>query len=116
MKTLRNYFILFSAGLLPKTGYGQTVNSHNAKTLIESIGSIVSTRLIPLMILLALVYIAYAVFEYIAEGAESQAKEEKKQKIFWGVIGLFIIVSIWALVAIVANSFGIFAGGTLKAQ
>ena len=108
-----------SVGILPTITYAQattnTINSSDAGSLIKSIGGLVSTRLIPLMILLALAYIAYAVVEYIGEGAESQGKEEKKQKIFWGVIGLFVIVSVWSLVAIVANSFGIFAGGSLKA-
>ncbi|MFT6829799.1 MAG: hypothetical protein ACJAV6_000636, partial [Candidatus Paceibacteria bacterium] len=41
-------------------------------------------------------------------------RNEKKQQIFWGIIGLFVIVSIWGLVAVVGRSFGLFAGGTLS--
>lgn len=100
---------------LPLVSFAQNFDSTNAGSLVKSVTRFISQRLIPLMVLLALVYIIYAVVNYIGADAESQEKNERKQQIFWGIIGLFVIISIWALVAIVANTFGIFAGGTLNA-
>ena len=99
-------------GFIPFITHAQ-LDGSNASSLVKSITSVFNRKLIPLMILLALIYIIYAVVEYIRANDESQGKEDKKQKIFWGIIGLFVIVSVWSLVAIIANTFGIFAGGSL---
>ena len=91
-------------------------NGNSANGLLKFLYDIIKDRIIPLLVLLALLYTVFAVVQFIAAGADSQQKEEKKQQIFWGVIGLFVIISVWALVAVIGNTFGIFAGGTLIAQ
>lgn len=116
MSILNKKNILLIASVVnPYFAFAQNrINSTNATTLADSIRSVITGRLIPLMLMLALIYTMYAAVEFIRENDDSQAREEKKQKIFWGLIGLFVIVSIWALVAVVANTFNIFAGGTLQ--
>lgn len=60
--------------------------------------------LIPLLIGLAVVVFIYGVFLLmINDGGEK--KEEGKQYMLWGIIGIFIMVSVWGLVAIVSNTF-----------
>lgn len=86
----------------------------NAGSLVRGIHKTITEIFIPMMTFLALLYVIYAAVELIRENGDSKAREEKRQKIFWGIIGLFVIVSVWALVAIVANSFSLFAGGKLS--
>ena len=88
-------------------------DSSDATSLFSSAGSFINRALIPTLILLALLYVVYAAFRFIVSAGNSQEREQQKQHIFWGIIGLFVIVSVWGLVAVVANSFGIFAGGSL---
>lgn len=100
--------------LFPFISSAQTIDGTNVTSLARSINSFINRGIIPLFVALALMYTMYAIVDFILMGSDSQKKAEKKQKIFWGIIGLFVIVSIWGLVAVIGNTFGIFAGGTLE--
>ena len=39
----------------------------------------------------------------LSEGGEK--KEEGKQFMMWGMVGIFVMVSVWGLVAIVSDTF-----------
>lgn len=110
---MKKILTTISLTFVPFVSLAQTPGA-DAGSMVKFITDIFNKRLIPLMVLLALVYVMYAVVQYIGENEDTKSKEEKKQKIFWGIIGLFVIISVWSLVAIVANTFGIFAGGTLS--
>lgn len=88
--------------------------AQSIKTLISYLSNLFQQWLIPMFMMLALIYVILAVIEYIQANEDSQKKAEKKQQIFWGIIGLFVILSVWSLVAIVQNTFNIFGGGTLQ--
>ena len=60
--------------------------------------------LVPFLIGLAVVVFIYGVLLLmLSEGGEK--KEEGKQYMLWGIIGIFVMVSVWGLVAIVSNTF-----------
>jgi glycerol uptake facilitator-like aquaporin len=90
-----------------------TIDSTNIKTLAQGLSSLINGTLIPLLVGFAFLFTVYAIADFIAN-QDTQKKEEKKQRIFWGIIGLTVILSIWGLVSIIGNSFGVFAGGTLE--
>jgi glycerol uptake facilitator-like aquaporin len=117
MKKLTKYYnriVLHSLPyFLPLVGLAQTPGD-NIGTLVGFVANILQGWIIPLFIMLGLIYVILAVIEYIQANEDSQKREEKKQQIFWGVIGLFVIISVWSLVAIVQNTFNIFSGGELQ--
>lgn len=79
----------------------------NFKQVIENvfIGGILRP-LVPFLIGLAVVVFIYGVIILMfSEGGEK--KEEGKQFMFWGIIGIFVMVSVWGLVAIVSNTFNL---------
>ena len=104
-------YIITITSLLPGVTYAQA--GSDAYSLVNFLRELITDNLIPLFIALGLVYTIWSVVMFIAAEPESAEREEKKQQIFWGVIGLFVIMSIWGLIAVVGNSFNIFAGGTL---
>lgn len=62
--------------------------------------------IVPLLIGLAVVVFIYGVIKtMLAEGGEK--KEEGKQFMFWGIIGIFVMVSVWGLVTIVQKTFNL---------
>lgn len=62
------------------------------------------TLFIQLAIAFAVIYIIYGVVRYlIAEG--EGGRQKGGEIILYGIIGLFVILSIWGLVAILRNSF-----------
>ncbi|MDQ5952856.1 MAG: hypothetical protein QG551_84 [Patescibacteria group bacterium] len=71
--------------------------------------------IIPILITLAVVFFIYGVFKYaIAKEAEGQA--EGRTIMINGIIALFVIVSVWGLVALLNGTFGINQGDNQNAQ
>jgi hypothetical protein len=62
--------------------------------------------LLPLIIAAAVVYFVYGIAKYVMAG-DDDAKAAAKDKIVYGIIGLFVMVSVWGLVNILVNTFGI---------
>ena len=80
------------------TTFAQVINSVFIGGLLKP--------LVPLLIGLAVVVFIYGVLLLmISDGGEK--KEEGKQYMLWGIIGIFVMVSVWGLVAIVGNTFNL---------
>ena len=79
----------------------------NFKALIETtIISGMLRPLVPLLIGLAVVVFIYGVLVLMfSEGGEK--KEDGKKFMFWGIIGIFVMVSLWGLVNIVKSTFNL---------
>lgn len=79
----------------------------NFKDLVQQIliGKILAP-IVPLLIGLGVVVFIYGVLVLMfSEGGEK--KEEGKQFMLWGIIGVFVMVSLWGLVAIVSGTFNL---------
>lgn len=64
-------------------------------------------RLIPIIIGLALVGVLWGLAQYSFKAGDEKAQQEAKRIMFWGVIFLFAMVSIWGLVSILQTMFGV---------
>lgn len=64
--------------------------------------------LIPILITIALIVFLWGVARYVIKGADDEKEREQgKQIMIYGIIGLFVMVSVWGLVAIVSNTFNL---------
>ncbi len=70
------------------------------------------TRLIPIVIALALLYFLWGVAKFVLAAGKEDARTEAKQMMLWGIIALFVMVSVWGLVEFLGNTFGVDQGGT----
>jgi hypothetical protein len=86
--------------------------STTIETLIEKLSGIVKS-LMPILVGIAVVYFIWKVIQYTMAGDEGK-KEEAKLGIFWGIIGLFVIISVWGLVYFLQDSLGIYEGTGVK--
>jgi hypothetical protein len=69
-------------------------------TLVKSI--------IPFLITLAVVAFIWGIIQYFLSPADNEEKRKKgKTFIIWGLIGLFVMISIWGLVGLLSDTFGI---------
>ncbi len=62
--------------------------------------------LIPFIIGLAVLVIMYGVLGYVMNAGNEEKRGEARSFIIWGIVGVFIMVSVWGLVGILKNSFG----------
>ena len=59
---------------------------------------------IPVLIALGMVYFIWGVVQYFI-GSDEEARGKGKNRIFFGLIGLTVIVGLWGLVYIIVNTF-----------
>lgn len=89
--------------LLPKIVFAKDI-----KDLINAATGIIDSTLIPLAFALCLLYFFWGIAKYIKEGAVSEeAAKEGKRIMVWGVVGLFIVSSIWGIVSFIQSELGI---------
>ncbi len=77
----------------------------NISLVIERFQSIINI-IIPFIIGLGVLAIIYGILSFISSAGDEEARGTAKQFIIWGVIGVFIMMSVWGLVTILYNSFG----------
>lgn len=68
---------------------------------------ILNNSIIPLIFALALVIFVWGVVQYVINSGEEAKKEKGRQFMIWGIIGLAVMVSVWGLVNILGNTFGV---------
>ena len=61
---------------------------------------------VPVILLLGIAYFVWGVVQYVIGNSE-EAKKSGRTRIIYGIVGLAIIVSVWGIVGILANTFGI---------
>lgn len=62
--------------------------------------------ILPLIIAIAVVWFIWGVFQYVV-AVNDEKKSAAKDKIIYGIIGLFIMISVWGLVNILVRTFGL---------
>jgi ABC-type branched-subunit amino acid transport system permease subunit len=83
-------------------------------TIIATIGGLIN-QIIPILIAAALAYFIYGVIKFVI-AVDADAKADARKIVVGGIIGLFVIVSIWGLVGVIQSSFGVGTGSTLNAN
>ena len=101
---------IFGASNLPSvsqtSGSSNISQINNANDLTSRLVKI-GTAAIYLLVAFAIVYIIYTVVIYFIKGKEGdESRREAGMRILWGIVGLFIILSLWGLVNILLNTFG----------
>ncbi|MDD4803687.1 MAG: pilin [Candidatus Pacebacteria bacterium] len=70
-----------------------------------SFASQILSLLVPLAISVAVVWFIFQVIKYTIASDEDKKTAARNQMI-WGIIGIFVMVSVWGLVAILQSTFG----------
>ncbi len=99
---MKKFIALAFVFFLPLLSFAQTID--NDEELVAKALRYGNTA-ISIIIALAVLYIIYGVFKYLIKGAnDEESRKAGRDVILWGVVGLFVILSIWGLVAILKNS------------
>lgn len=70
---------------------------------------VINFVLVPVLFAVAFIVFLYGVFKkYIWSRGDGDAIEEGHKLIFWGIIGFAVMISLWGLVNVVANTFGLY--------
>jgi hypothetical protein len=81
------------------------VNGTSIGSLGSSIINLINSVLVPLVFAIAFIVFIWGVFQYfIAGGHDEEKRETGKSLMLWGIIGFFVMVSVWGLVNILRGS------------
>lgn len=100
---MKKVLAIATASLLPALALAQNVSY--ITNWINYIKDIINS-LVPIIIALAVVYFLWNAFQYIKTD-DAKTKQESGVKMLWGIVFLAGMVSIWGLVALLQNIFGV---------
>ncbi|HEY4490036.1 MAG TPA: hypothetical protein VJC12_02135 [Candidatus Paceibacterota bacterium] len=63
--------------------------------------------LINVLIGLGLVFFLWNLAVFILKAGDEEARKNAKKMMFWGILAIFIMVSIWGIIKILQGEFGI---------
>jgi hypothetical protein len=79
------------------------------------IGNIVNP-IIYFIFALALLYFLYGILTFVINAGDESKRAVGKQHMFWGIIGLFIMVSVYGILGIVLGTVGADAPSFLEGR
>ncbi|KKT20851.1 MAG: hypothetical protein UW04_C0019G0010 [Parcubacteria group bacterium GW2011_GWB1_43_8] len=82
---------------------GAVENADDIFSLVENILG----KLAPMLIAVAVIILLVAIVNYIRAGEDEEKRGKAKSLMIFGIIGLFVMVSIWGLVAILSGTFNL---------
>ncbi|MCK9352132.1 MAG: hypothetical protein WCT49_02780 [Candidatus Paceibacterota bacterium] len=101
----KSLFVLGSF-LAPAIALGQTSNTTaDAGGLVNLFGVIVAS-LIPIASMLAILFFFYGLAIYILKAGDPEAAAEGKSIMIWGILALFVMVSIYGIIGFLQRSTG----------
>jgi uncharacterized membrane protein len=75
------------------------------KSAAYAIATFLGKPLMALLFTIALVMFLWGVLEFIKNAENSEEREKGKQKMLWGIIGLFAMVSFLGLTGVLTGTF-----------
>lgn len=98
---------LGAAFALPMLAFAQ-ITATSAGTLANGVIQFINAVLVPLIFALAFIVFIWGVFQYFIAGGHDEEKREKGRGLMmYGLIGFFVMVSVWGLVNILTGSFNL---------
>ncbi|HVU06375.1 MAG TPA: hypothetical protein VHE10_01075 [Candidatus Paceibacterota bacterium] len=75
--------------------------------IVQKLFSLVVDPLIQLIFAAAVVYFLWGVFKYIQAADDPDERIQGGKHIIWSVIGLFIMISVWGIIAVIKRTIGV---------
>lgn len=84
------------------------------QTVLGTIGTLIGTAT-PIVVALALVYFFWGLGNFILGSSESEKRKEAIAIMIYGIIALFVMVSVWGIVNVLQSTFGITGSQDIRA-
>ena len=78
----------------------------DVESILTGVFQPILNAIIPLLITAGVIFFIWGVVQYVIADDE-KAKEAGKNRIMWGLIGLFVIVTFWGLIRVIQNTLNI---------
>jgi len=95
------------AGLLIVMAAPFMANAATVTTLgqLLAVFADIVNALLPFIIALAVLFFVWGVFQFVASAGDEEKRTEGRNKMIYGIIGIFVMVSVWGLVNLLKGTF-----------
>ncbi len=76
-------------------------------SLITKVVSVVINPAIQVLLAIAILYFIWGVFVFVRNAESPDKRQEGAQHIMYATIGIFVMVSVFGIMALIQNSFGL---------
>lgn len=84
---------------------GQSIDKLGA--FLQQFITFIDNYLVPLLFAVAFIVFIFGIFQYfILGGADEEKRTKGRSLMLWGMIGFFVMVSIWGILNLLVNSLG----------
>jgi len=104
MKSFLRILLLVAVISLPVMVFGQAEDLDAAYVTIKNI---ISNIVIPLIIAIAGLYFMWGVVQYVTAGDSEEKRDSGRSMMVYGIVALFVMISVWGLVNLLADTFGL---------
>ena len=101
------YYISTTTGNVSTGNVGCPTSVRTLGQLLKAAACFINKLIIPLLFTVALAGFIYGVVTYVINAGNSEKRTEGSQFMIWGIVALFVMISVWALVGVVTNTFGL---------
>ncbi len=78
----------------------------DAQSILNEVSRLIGLAT-PIVVALALLYFFWGLANYILNSGDEKKKDEGRRIMIWGIIALFVMVSVWGLVNVIQDTFNI---------
>ena len=82
------------------------------KQLLVDVRALINL-LIPVVIGLAVIFFMWGTAQFVLKAGDQKLRQEGKNKMIWGIIAIFIMVSIMGIISLIGDTLGIPVGNGL---
>ena len=89
--------------LLKVANAAESAANSSAGVLLKKVTAVIVNPIITLFFIMALSIFVFGVFEFIKGSDSDEARSKGQQHMKWGIIGLFLMVAVFAIIQILFN-------------
>jgi len=101
-------YLLLAVVIIPKFVFAAPSDFSDAISMILDLIWLT----IPVLVGLALLFFFWGLARFILKAGDVKAREDGRQVMIWGIVALFVMMSVWGLIAFAKKELE-FGGGTL---
>lgn len=101
---------MFNPFIIPTAYAAGPVIPAPVKTFIGKISTEILNPIIAVMFALATLYFFYGVAKYMWHPDDETAREEGRRGMLWGIVGMFIMVSVFSIMKLIISTIGADSG------
>ncbi len=83
------------------------MDTSSFKNFVSEIIAFIGSLVLPTLITLIVFVFIFNVARYISKGDDPKERQNAAKYMLWSVIGLFLIFSLWGIMALLRNTAGI---------